>query len=95
MRAWLSISLGTLFALALSSCATTATTAQLRTRASFDLDCAEKELEVVELDPRTRGVRGCGRRATYVEQCKACANGYQGCECTWLMNTDARPAESR
>lgn len=78
-----------------SACAMNATASQLVKRASFDLDCAEKELEVVELDPRTRGVRGCGRRATYVEQCKACANGYQGCECTWLMNTDARPAEAR
>lgn len=89
------VSLGALFAITLSACAMSATTSQLVKRASFDLDCAEEELEVVELDPRTRGVRGCGRRATYVEQCKPCANGYQGCECTWLMNTDARPAEPR
>lgn len=67
-----------------------ATAHQLKTRAAFDLDCPADKLEVVELDPRTRGVQGCGKRATYVEQCKPCANGYVGCECTWLMNTDAR-----
>lgn len=63
---------------------------QLLKRAAFDLDCAEGSLEIVALDPRTRGVRGCGQRATYVEQCKPCANGYLGCECTWVLNTDAR-----
>ena len=71
-----------------ASCATNATVAQLKTRAAFDLQCAETNLEVVPLDPRTNGVRGCGHQATYVEQCKPCANGYVGCECTWLMNTD-------
>lgn len=76
-----------------TGCATAATQEQLRRRAAFDLACDEAQLEVVELDPRTRGVQGCGRRATYVEQCKPCANGYLGCECTWLMNTDARGAE--
>lgn len=75
---------------ATSACATNATSKQLRTRAAFDLACDEQGLEVVELDPRTRGVTGCGKRATYVEQCKPCANGYAGCECTWIMNTDAR-----
>ena len=44
----------------------------------------------MELDKRTRGVRGCGQRGTYVSQCKPCANGYVGCECTWILNTDGR-----
>lgn len=74
----------------LLGCAMNATAQQLRTRAGFDLGCAENELEIVPLDPRTRGVKGCGQQATYVEQCKPCANGYVGCECTWLLNTDGR-----
>lgn len=77
-----------------SGCATGATVQQLRARAAFDFGCREGELEVVELDSRTRGVKGCGRRATYVETCKPCANGYQACECTWLLNTDATRVEA-
>ncbi len=71
-----------------AGCATNATVAQLKTRAAFDLQCNEAAIDVVPIDPRTNGVRGCGRQATYVEQCKPCANGYVGCECTWLMNSD-------
>ncbi len=67
-----------------------ASDAQLRKRAAFDLDCEEGNLELVELDERTKGVRGCEQRATYVEMCKPCANGYQGCECSWVLNTDGR-----
>lgn len=67
-----------------------ATNQQLVRRAAFDLDCPEGQIEIVEIDKRTRGVRGCGQRGTYVSQCKPCANGYVGCECTWLLNTDGR-----
>jgi hypothetical protein len=67
-----------------------ATNQQLTRRAAFDLDCPESRIEVVEIDKRTRGVRGCGQRGTYVSQCKPCANGYVGCECTWILNTDGR-----
>lgn len=63
---------------------------KLLKRASFDMDCPESSLEIVEIDDRTRGVKGCNQRATYVETCKPCANGYVGCECTWLLNTDGR-----
>lgn len=63
---------------------------KLLKRASFDTDCPESSLEIVEIDDRTRGVKGCDQRATYVETCKPCANGYIGCECTWLLNTDGR-----
>lgn len=83
----------------LSACAHGPSVEQLRARAAFDLQCEQASLEVVPIDDRTRGVRGCGQQATYVEQCKPCANGYQGCECTWLLNTDGRrtppPAEAR
>lgn len=80
----------------LLSCATMgASDDQLRARAAFDLDCPETSLELVEIDARTRGVRGCDQRLTYVEQCKPCANGYVGCECTWMLNTDGRRQESQ
>ncbi|MFO0612640.1 MAG: hypothetical protein U0414_08640 [Polyangiaceae bacterium] len=69
-----------------------ATAEQLRTRAAFDLQCTQTQLEVVELDSRTRGVRGCGQQATYIESCKACANGQPYCDCTWVLNGDTRPA---
>jgi hypothetical protein len=76
----------------------------LRRRASFDFNCAENKLEVVEIDGRTRGVSGCGQRATYVEDCRSVsttmANGQLmssstgKTDCTWMMNTDARPTPS-
>jgi hypothetical protein len=73
-----------LVALWLVGCA--ATEKQLRIRAAFDLDCSESELEVVEIDARTRGVRGCGQHVTYVESCAP--------NCTWVLNTDTRTRES-
>ena len=67
-----------------------ATANQLQRRASFDLNCPAAELTVVPIDRRTRGVRGCGKRVTYVETCRACANGHPSCDCTWVLNGDAR-----
>ena len=58
-----------------------ATTQQLQKRASFDLECPIKDLEIIEIDYDTRGVRGCGRQATYVEHRQD--DGW-----TWLMNSD-------
>jgi hypothetical protein len=64
-----------------------ATVDQLKARAAFDLDC--NSVTVVEIDDRTRGVEGCGQRATYVENC-AWVDGYGGKhDCTWILNTDA------
>lgn len=71
--------------LLLASCASSATTSQLLRRASFDLDCAEASLRVVELDNRTRGVDGCGRRASYVETCRS--NEHGNYDCTWALNS--------
>lgn len=68
---------------------------QLSRRAGFDLQCDAAGLAFVEIDDRTRGVRGCGRQATYVEECRPCANGYPACECTWIMNTDVAPQGDR
>jgi hypothetical protein len=57
---------------------------KLLKRAAFDLNCGKDELTVSKLDDRTRGVRGCGRQATYVETCDRV-----GYNCTWVMNNQA------
>jgi len=41
------------------------------------------ELSVTKIDERTRGVRGCGRQATYL---RSCTDPY-GANCTWVMNS--------
>jgi hypothetical protein len=67
---------------------------QLRARAAFDMNCPGDRIQLVEIDDRTRGVTGCGQRATYVESC-GWRDGYGGKhDCTWVLNTDAkaRPA---
>ena len=57
---------------------------QLETRASYDLSCGD--LDYKQLDDRTFGVQGCGKRATYVESCEH--SSYFNC--TWR----AEPAPS-
>jgi hypothetical protein len=57
-----------------------ATTTQLLHRASLDLRCPRDRLHVSGIDHRSRGVRGCGQRSVYVEQCNA-----QGC--TWVLQS--------
>lgn len=73
--------------LALSACGAGEST--LRTRAAFDLKCDEAKLQVTDLGGGgltgggTKGVRGCGREATYVYS----PNGN-----TWVLNSDSTPA---
>ncbi|WP_394824887.1 hypothetical protein [Pendulispora albinea] len=50
---------------------------QLRTRAAFDLQCSESQLNVVEFDPWRRGVSGCGKKASYTYSQTS----------GWIMNT--------
>jgi len=38
----------------------------VRKRATFDLDCPKEQLEIEKLGVGTYGVRGCGRKASYV-----------------------------
>lgn len=64
---------------------------QLVARASFDLDCPRDQLVVVDLDARTRGVNGCGRRATYVEQCQRYGDLGHKEGCSWVMNVEQAP----
>jgi hypothetical protein len=69
------------------ACATGPTSRdRLLKRAAFDLNCTKDELSVTKLDDRTRGVRGCGQKATYVESCDAPPSSF-GRKCTWVMNT--------
>ena len=77
---------GVLFLFALFACGASAE--QLQTRAAFDLNCPAQQISVIELDGRTRGVTGCGQRATYVESCDR-VDGYGKHGCTWVLN-DAR-----
>ena len=61
-----------------------ATDQQLRDRAAFDMNCAPSKLKIEDIDFETRGVKGCGKRAVYVEHCKQ--NNY---DCTWVLNSSS------
>jgi hypothetical protein len=77
---------GVVLALALLCCCyATASTEQLVRRASFDLDCASKELGYERIDNSTLGVRGCGKQATYVESCDG-PRAKPETTCTWVLN---------
>lgn len=47
----------------------------LRMRAAVDLKCAEERLVITKVDDATRGVSGCGKRATYLNRAKPCEPG--------------------
>lgn len=72
-------------------CVRGASNQKLVERASFDFNCPPQQIQVVELDSQTRGVRACGQQATYVEACDGPKGGL-GTKCTWVLNTDSRPA---
>jgi hypothetical protein len=38
----------------------------VRDRAAFDLDCPDKQVQVVALGERAFGATGCGQRASYI-----------------------------
>ncbi|MEQ9501794.1 MAG: hypothetical protein RIT81_33290 [Deltaproteobacteria bacterium] len=86
-------------AVLLAGCAATrASHEQLLARASFDLECDASALEVVQIDDKTRGVKGCGQRATYVSTCETGANRYGTYQhdCTWVMNaTNGKPTVAK
>ena len=66
---------------------------ELPRRAAFDLDCPQSALQTTQLGGETYGVKGCGRRATYVSMCNG-QPGHYDTKCQWVMNTDTqRPAE--
>src|SRR5262245_48288002 len=60
-------------------------------RAPFDLDCPREQLAYQRLDPKTMGVSGCGRRATYILICrdridKESLRIDTYVECTWTLD---------
>ena len=66
-----------------------ATVSQLKARAAFDLGCPESEITIVDIDKRTKGVMGCGKKATYVENCDGPIGPFGAKSgCTWILNTD-------
>jgi len=75
----------------LAGCATSGWTSEslredrrLVKRAAYDLDCTEP-MGVTHIDAKTRGVRGCGRQATYVQLCDAPVDNPMR-SCAWVMN---------
>lgn len=63
-----------------------ATVAQLKNRASIDLDCQPSSLAIRSIDSATRSVSGCGRQAIYVEQFNHSVRP------AWLLNSSIAPA---
>ena len=64
-----------------------ASTEQLRSRASFDMNCPSDQLQIVEIDGRTQGVMGCGKRNTYVESCERYGQTGGKTGCSWVLNS--------
>jgi hypothetical protein len=65
-----------------------ATDDQLRTRAAFDFKCNASQVQIVEIDDQTRGVRACDQQGTYVERCDY-PIGTLNRHCTWILNTNS------
>lgn len=62
-----------------------ATKNQLARRATFDLSCSADALKYSDIDWRTVGVAGCGKRAVYLESCDGPREN-AGTSCTWVIN---------
>jgi hypothetical protein len=97
----LALALGLAALAALSACASAppkppqSSSGRLSKRASFDLACPVRDLHGEDIDDKTVGVRGCGRRAVYIY---ACHNerppGYgllaEKRECQWLRQGEVQ-----
>lgn len=55
---------------------------QLRSRAAFEFDCPEREIQIKNLDDESNafGVSGCGKRAVYLYDCP-------DYDCRWILNS--------
>jgi hypothetical protein len=84
-RWWGLFGLSAVLGLLCVGCAT-ATNEQLVRRAAFDMRCPESQIQTIEIDSQTRGVRGCGQQAAYVERCDGPRQSAYAC--TWVL--DAR-----
>jgi hypothetical protein len=78
-----------MLALLVGGCGSAAQDQVLR-RAAFELRCPEEQLQVIELDDRTQGVRGCGYQVQYVEVCEGPGGGFDR-DCRWVMSAPPPP----
>jgi hypothetical protein len=67
-------------------CAVHASETQLTSMAARDFSCPGDNLRQRTLDERTRWVAGCGKSATYQEQCRRNRDGKD--ECNWERRED-------
>jgi hypothetical protein len=74
------------FAVAAVGCAASNPENVLRVRAANDLDCSTNAVHIVIIDDRTRSVRACGKRVTYVQSCD------DAFSCTWIQNGEIHEA---
>ncbi len=72
-----------------AGCGAGATGKDPRARGAFDLQCSDP-IEVVALSETTRGVRGCGRQATYFHRCSKDTLGMIA-QCTWVQDSAVTP----
>jgi hypothetical protein len=63
-----------------------ASLAHLQARSAFDLQFPNDQLLLNQFDDRTKGVTGCGRRLTKVEQCSDLG---QRRGCSWVIDAPA------
>lgn len=55
--------------------------------APFDLDCPREQLSYTQIDDKTWGVTGCGRRAKYIEVCRPLdMDALTEDRCRWIRN---------
>jgi hypothetical protein len=71
---------------------------KLSKRASFDLNCPIKDLVPIDIDEKTVGIHGCGKRAVYVYVCENVRPPGWGLhmetrECRWLRQGEVMPDE--
>ena len=71
----------------------------LKKQATFDLQCDADKLSWTQIgndtwytEPRSWGVRGCGKQASYVIESKCTAGPGAPSGCNWLLNSSVRPA---
>ena len=69
-----------MFVLAISACATIPKADQVKIRAAHDLACTEDQVQATRVDDKTFRAAGCGKEATYTEECI----GVDTTSCTWI-----------
>jgi len=59
---------------------------ELRTRASYDMNCPRGELRIKKVDDHTMAVSGCNVDRTYVLECPKAKAGPDS-KCEWIMDS--------